>query len=72
MELLQQLLRWLESNGETGFVVGGAVRDRLLGIAPEELDLALTCSPPVPFPSVSGGSRAALATGWTKSARCCA
>ncbi|MGI6344710.1 MAG: HDIG domain-containing metalloprotein [Bacillota bacterium] len=45
MELLQQLLRWLESNGETGFVVGGAVRDRLLGIAPEELDLALTCSP---------------------------
>jgi putative nucleotidyltransferase with HDIG domain len=45
VELLQQLLRWLESNGETGFVVGGAVRDRLLGIAPEELDLALTCSP---------------------------
>lgn len=44
MELIQSLLTYIKGKGEV-WVVGGAVRDHLLGLEPRELDLVTSISP---------------------------
>lgn len=45
MECLQNLAKVFEANGKTLFVVGGHVRDFLLGKFSEDIDLASSCTP---------------------------
>ena len=42
---VQTALGVLEANGETGYLVGGSVRDALMGKAPSDFDLAVSCPP---------------------------
>jgi len=39
------VIRKLQENGFNAFVVGGAVRDLLLGIAPKDFDIATDATP---------------------------
>ena len=39
------LLLRLEEAGEEGYLVGGCLRDSLLGIPPHDFDLAVSCPP---------------------------
>lgn len=46
-EYIKQLLQCLEAKGCSGYLVGGCVRDALLGITPEDYDIAAPIPPEV-------------------------
>ncbi len=46
-EYIKQLLHCLDTRGYSGYLVGGCVRDALLGITPEDYDIAVPAPPEV-------------------------
>ena len=46
-EYIKKLLQCLDARGCSGYLVGGCVRDELLGITPEDYDIAAPASPEV-------------------------
>ncbi|WP_343211533.1 CCA tRNA nucleotidyltransferase [Bartonella apis] len=63
-EGLQKLLHCLSENGEEARVVGGAVRNQLLGYPVNDIDIATTCVPDEIIKRVSGNGFKAVPTGY--------
>ncbi|MCT6919295.1 MAG: hypothetical protein M3Z49_08790, partial [Bifidobacteriales bacterium] len=63
-EGLQQLLHCLSENGEEARVVGGAVRNQLLGYPVNDIDIATTCVPDEIIKRVSEKGFKAVPTGY--------
>ncbi|MBQ9415500.1 MAG: CCA tRNA nucleotidyltransferase [Clostridia bacterium] len=45
MQTVQSLIEWLAQNGCNPYFVGGCVRDRLLGLTPQDFDLTVSSLP---------------------------
>lgn len=63
-EGLQKLLHCLSENGEEARVVGGAVRNQLLGYPVNDIDIATTCVPDEIIKRVSENGFKAVPTGY--------
>ena len=63
-EGLQKLLHCLSENGEEARVVGGAVRNQLLGYPVNDIDIATTCVPDEIIKRASGNGFKAVPTGY--------
>ena len=44
-EYIDGILKKIEYSGEIGYIVGGSVRDSLLGKEPNDFDIAISCAP---------------------------
>lgn len=44
-EYIAEIIKCIEKHGERAYMVGGCVRDSLLGITPNDFDIAVSCPP---------------------------
>ena len=47
LDHIDEIIKRIEAHGESAYVVGGCVRDSLLGITPNDFDIAVSCPPNV-------------------------